>query len=557
MNPHQLIKNSRNIKFNSKFSDLIAHLQYLKTHLPQKEAVVFCHQDRHTTQSYTYQQLGDLVIKTANFLALKIKLRPGQCLSLCLNNSPENVIINLASWIAGFAVSPLNLKADSVSTKIFKLTKNRSKVLIIRSDHFSDPAEITKIKNKLPKLNIIDLTNDFSLENLVSAESATPDFSPRQKNRGSLYLYTSGTTSLPKCAQLTYSSLLANAESIISWLKLDEKDRIYIVLPLHHINSTVFSLCQVLVGGTSIISSRYSATSFWSDLISYRATTSSIVPTIAFDLLQQPTAPLSEIQNLKIKRIQIGSAPVRATEVEQFYRRFKVRLVQGYGQTETSLRSTGIPWDVPFSKYIKLVRLNTIGTELKWTNVTVLDKNDRQVDANQEGEICVRGPIIMEKYRGLWKETRRSFSSGWFHSGDAGYYQTINNQRMFFLTGRIKELIIKGGVNISPLAVEKSIMRHFGAFISQVYAFPLPDNRYGQVVGIAYSVKNKIKKKIKDLAKDIITTCKNGLVEGVSRYCAPDYAFELTDADWPLNSTGKVMRVKIKEIIIEKLGLKS
>jgi hypothetical protein len=267
------------------------------------------------------------------------------------------------------------------------------------------------------------------------------------------------------------------------------------------------------------------------------ATLTSVVPTIIHDQLE--IRPLET----NLTRIQIGSAPVLPQEAEAFVRKTNVPLIQGYGQTETALRSTGVTWNPEFpisDEYWQNVRSNTIGEEMKWTNVTVLTKDGKEATEGQEGEICIRGPIIMKGYLNNPVETKETFAHGWFHSGDAGYWKTSDSRKQFFLVGRIKEIIIKGGVNVSPLAVEHKINRTIPE-IDHVYVIGVPDVRFGEEIGAVIVWKKKPE-----------TTPER--IEGLSSFETPKLWFSISASDLPMTTTGKVQRVKLK-VLLSRCGI--
>ena len=401
-----------------------------------------------------------------------------------------------------------------------------------------------------------------------SQQLATSSQSP------ALILYTSGTTALPKGAILTWNSLTANAESIADWLQFTSRDRWLVVMPLHHINSTTFSLTTLLSGGTIILVPKYSKSHFWSTLAKHACTGTSIVPTIAFDQLSETDQFDQHQANLhQLTRIQLGSAPVQPSSVKQFVDRFGIKLVQGYGQTETSLRSTGVPIvtsninrqiaDTPsqdsFSslsnqsdnrstdqdQYSWAVNSNTLGTELKYTNVTILDEKGTELPADVVGEICVRGPIIMQQYLGNSEATTAAFTHNWFHSGDTGYWQNHFGQKYFFLKGRAKEIIKKGGVLISPLAIENALLNHHPD-LHQAYVIGFPDQRLGEQIGlIGVGEPGAVNR--------LIQASKTGQLTGLEAYEFPVAGLQLNDEDLPKTSTGKIQRVELRNLYAGKL----
>ncbi len=547
-NPYLLIKNNRKKECKLSISSVFQLLERNSKKFGQKDAIVFVDPVKNSKLIMSHAELFELVQKTIYFLRNKLELKQGDSIALLMNNIPDLLVLNLAAWSCGLIVSPLSTKTDSVKTKIYKINHIKSKCLFVDlAGVCNAKKQIPKIRKSVKRLAVIDIS-DKSLSELTKNYfgKSVAKYLVKDLTKTGLVLFTSGTTAQPKGVVLTPHSLLANADSIVEWLNISKDERFHLVLPLSHINSIVFSLATFLAGGTAILSSKYSASKFWQIAKVTKATCSSIVPTIVHDLINDKKTNTKLVRYLPIKRIQVGSAPVRPDDCHKFYKKFGIRLIQGYGQTETSLRSTGVPFDVNEKVFLNLLEMNTIGTELKYTNVTVLKKDGIEAKEEGEGEICVRGPIIMKLYLKNKKETDRSFKFGWFHSGDWGYFKIIDGRKYYFIKGRIKELIIKGGINISPMAVERALLAKYKTLLD-VYAFPYFDKRYGGIVAAAVTLKNgKHKVNQRNFVNKIIKDGKNGLINGISDYQSPSRIFVAKDG-FPKTGTGKIQRVKLRE----------
>ena len=258
-------------------------------------------------------------------------------------------------------------------------------------------------------------------------------------------------------------------------------------LPLHHINSTTFCLSSLLAGASIAIPPSYSKSRFWKQAAETGASFTSIVPTIAYDQLSQKEEFMKFKCKLKLNRIQIGSAPVVVNDVKRFMETFGVPLYQGYGQTETALRVTGVPLELDGKTYKKMVESNCIGKAMKFAEVEIIDDKGNILGEKKDGEIAVKGPIVMKGYLG----NHKAFRNGYFLSGDIGYYKIINGERFYYFKGRSKEVIIKGGINISPMAVEDKL-RRISRDIERVYVIGVADKRYGEEVAAVICWKKEV-----------------------------------------------------------------
>lgn len=483
-----------------------------------KNAIIAVDVDNGKTKNISYGELFYLVGRTAAFLNAH-GIHSGDRVAILMHNCAETLIIELAAGILGAATVPLDSTRDTQERKIFKLKDTKTKLLLFKKD--VDPVE----------------TADFatcswsSFAEFVALLPQKP-FTPKQATSLSetyLILYTSGTTALPKGTILSQRACLMNARGICAWQKFTLDDRFNIVLPLHHINSTEFCLAMILSGGTIILNNRYSASKFWQIISKYKATNTSIVPTILHDLLGRERK--FSKKKIFLKRICIGSAPVLPEETFRFYKTFGIRVVQGYGQTETALRVAGVPVDVDKKTYMKFVKSNTIGTQLKNNTLAIMDHNNNEKKEGDQGEICIAGPVLADGYLNNVEETAKAFKNGWFHSGDLGYWKMIDNQKFYFIIGRLKEIIIKGGVNISPSAIEDALIKAF-ANISQVSVVGYPDSRMGEEIAAVIVSKKHF-------------TFTN--VPTLSRYEMPSKIFFVDEL--PKTSTGKIQRVEIKKMV--------
>ena len=486
--------------------------------------------DKHLT--ITYQQLVSLVRRTASYL-VAMGISKGDRFAILMHNAPEVLIFELAGALLGATTVPLDFKRDTLERKLFKLQDTRAKALFVRFESGS-----ANDISERPNLRVISWSTFDQFQSLLPE----PWPLPTQGDLSDHYviLYTSGTTAHPKGVLLTQRACLLNAMGIIDWQKFTARDRFNIVLPLHHINSTEFCLSMLLVGGTIILNSRYSTSKFWHIVKKFGATNTSIVPTILHDLLVRKN---EFIKVPSLKRICIGSAPVLPEETLRFYETFKIRVVQGYGQTETALRVAGVPIDTDDKTYTSLVRSNTIGTHLANNHLAIMDEHNHEKKEGEHGEICISGPILADGYLNNPDETKKAFVDSWFHSGDLGHWKMIDEKKFFFIIGRIKEIIIKGGVNISPSAIEDALLKAYPQ-IDEASVVGYPDERMGEeIAAVVVSKKGSGLKNPQGLTLSQIS--------GLSLYETPKKIFFVDSL--PKTSTGKIQRVEVKKMVAELL----
>jgi long-chain acyl-CoA synthetase len=542
----RLFKNGQEVEVNlGQFSVK----EFLQTNLKQfadRQALVFVDPVEGEQETLTYRQLVEQVFALAEWLRSKYGLKQGEAVALHLENTPEILLFHLACWLIGCITVPLDLKRDDEARKQYKLQLTDCKAVVVSKN----PAQagqngFGKVMGGLP---VIPMSAQIRQKIAKGKKLNNQDIS-EDPNNICLILFTSGTTNLPKGVQLSVANLMLNADGIRDWLAIGEHDRFHIVLPLHHINSTTMSLATLLAGGTIVLSARYSKSNFWRVMADNHCTLSSIVPTICFDMLSETETFKEYEPDLKqVTRIQLGSAPVVPTDVSKFYDLFNIRLVQGYGSTETALRVTGVEWtDLTDQQYRELVVSNTIGSERKWNNTAVIKADGLLAAEGEEGEICLRGPVVTRGYLDNDPANKESFIDGWFHSGDVGFWREMFGQQNFFLTGRSKEIIIKGGVNISPLMIEHAILKNY-PHISTCYVAGVPDERFGEEIGVVVAFDNTVSKTDQQQTLTQLKSDANeGTIKGVSAYESPKFILDVPLASLPMTSTGKVQRVNIKQ----------
>ncbi|MBI5151895.1 MAG: acyl--CoA ligase [Candidatus Pacebacteria bacterium] len=503
-----------------------------------KNAITQVDCDTNTNDTLTYEELYLAILRGASFFK-KQGLKSGDTISYLFENTPEVLILNLICFLFGFRSCPLDVKRDTPEIGAKKLQETKAKLFFYRKN----AEKILSLYSPTASYEISDFRKLVEIfgkgeESINEKEVCNPDSI-------NLVLYTSGTTGFPKGAELSYTNLFYGSYQVGEWFDISEDDVFYIVLPLHHINSTIFSLATLLRGGSLVLPTRYTKSHFWDHLATYRVTMSSIVPTINIDLLEEKEAFLRVKDMIRVKRIQIGSAPVSAKHTTAFVREYGIRLIQGYGSTETALRVTGVPTDLPDKLYFKLLEQNSIGVPLVCNEVVF----EHATSENEEGELCVRGKNVMRGYLGREDETKKALLGNIFHTGDLGYYRIIDGTKYYFLKGRIKEIMIKGGVNISPLFIEEKLREEL-PWARDVVVVGFPHYRFGEEIGaIIIPKKNDGIKLLEDF---VMRVRRHGL-KTLSSYETPQSFVIAADSEIAKTATGKVQHIQVRDAFAQKL----
>jgi long-chain acyl-CoA synthetase len=366
---------------------------------------------------------------------------------------------------------------------------------------------------------------------LHSEPRGEPCSEPRETDVA-LLMYTSGTTGLPKGVLLSHRNLLANAARITDEHRLADDDRVLASLPLYHINGLVVTLLTPLFhAGSVVMTPRFSARTFWRDAAFHGCTWINVVPTIVAYLLNCDEACAFDLSALKFCRS--ASAALPAEHHRAFEARFGIGIIETMGMTETAAPIFSNPYDAARRK-VGSIGLPS-GAEAK-----VIDRDGRECAPNECGEIVLRGEQVMRGYYKRPEETHAAFTAdGWLRTGDLGYRDADG---YFFINGRAKELIIKGGENIAPREIDEALLKHPG--VLDAAAVGVPDSAYGQDI-VAYIVPRVTDGSLQtgDCGGLDVADLRAHCLRELGRYKTPkEFRFV---AELPRGPSGKVQRLKL------------
>jgi acyl-CoA synthetase (AMP-forming)/AMP-acid ligase II len=285
-----------------------------------------------------------------------------------------------------------------------------------------------------------------------------------------LLLHTSGTTSRPKQVPLLHRNLVASARTIEAFYDLQPEDVSYCAMPLFHVHGLVASVLGALSGGASVVvPRRFTPRGLLDDLGPYRVTWVSAGPTVWSMVLERDEKSGGRAASPSLRFLRSCSSALPAALLARVEERFGVPLLEAYGMTEASHQIASNPLP-PGERIPGSVGIAT-GTE-----ITIVGR-DGSFLAGEQGEVCLRGPGITPGYLGNPEANAESFFDGWFRTGDLG---TLGADGYLRLEGRIKEMVIRGGENISPYEVEAALTSH--PAVREAACFGLPDEKYGEEV---------------------------------------------------------------------------
>jgi acyl-CoA synthetase (AMP-forming)/AMP-acid ligase II len=334
-----------------------------------------------------------------------------------------------------------------------------------------------------------------------------------------LLIYTSGTTGKPKGVLLTQANVMAGLEAVSRHFEMKPTDRSYCVMPLFHTNGLMFStLPYLMAGATVILRKRFSASGFWPQIREARANIASVSPTILAMLLEHEASapPAAEIE---LDFIKVASAPTPVELAERFEARFgRGLLLETFGLTET----TAINVTNPLRGKRKF---GSIGQALPPQEARVVDDAGDVVPTDAIGELEIRGPTVMKEYFRDPENTLRARHGEWLRTGDVA---RVDAEGFIFIVGRSKEMILRGGENISPLEIEEVAVRH--PAVREAAAVGVPDRIWGEAVGLCVVARHPVSE------ADVVEFCRAHL----SAYKVPHRVVFVEEL--PRNAVGKVTR---------------
>ncbi|MBV9751928.1 MAG: AMP-binding protein [Hyphomicrobiales bacterium] len=464
---------------------------------------------------------GDL-LRDARALAAELKARgliAGDKVALLMPNGYQTASLFLGAMIGGFVATPLNLRSSRAGLA-YALDHCDCKVLFTTPTQSAELAEALRLVSRKIAVETID----------VDADRLFPDapqsfrLEPIDENAPALLMYTSGTTGTPKGVLLSHRNLVAAATSVAKWHGLHPADRVLSSLPLYHINGQVIgTIAPFLSGGSIVAPHGFSVSSWWRDVEAYRCTWINVVPTIIAYLLNAATgSPARRFPDLRFGRS--ASAPLPPDQHRAFEASFGVPVIEAMGMTE----SASVVFCNPMQRELR--KYGSVGLPCG-VEAFIADPQGRELPTGEAGEIWFRGPNVMDGYYKSPERTAEALvSSGFLRTGDLGFRDADG---FFFVTGRLKELIIKGGENIAPREIDEALLLH--PAILEAGAVGIPDTDYGQEIlaGIVLKPEAQLSE------TDLRAHCR----EHLGRYKTPKFFTFLSEL--PKGPSGKVQRLAI------------
>ncbi len=434
---------------------------------PEKDFLVF------GEQQISYGELDHHADRMAARL-IRRGVRPGENVAVLIGNRPEFLYAWFGILRAGAAMVPINTRLKT--PEIEYIRDNSDSRLLLTIDDVQGHLKEQPVE--LPEVRPDDLA---------------------------AVVYTSGTTGKPKGAMLTHANYVWDAEAIVRRAEMTAADRFLCILPLFHVNAQVVTtLAPMVAGGSMVLMERFSPLEMLAELARTGATAFSAVPTVYAVLNSIPEAERFDLSHLRF--CICGAAPMPIEVFTTFEQKFNARILEGYGLTEGTCASS--------VNVLHKRKIGSIGVPLEGQEMRI-----------EDGEIVIRGPNVMKGYYRNPAATAEVLRDGWLYTGDLGYE---DDEGFFYIRGRKKEMIIRGGENIYPKEIEDVLYGHPAVAEAAVVGRPHP--KWGEEV-VAFIVHRG-----ECTAESIIDFCRERLADFK---CPTRVLFR---EELPKTATGKIQK---------------
>src|SRR5262245_7887263 len=422
----------------------------------------------------SYSKLREQIMEMADALA-SMGIQKGDRVATYVTNGLPAIVSFLAASIAGTA-APLNpgYREDEVS---FYLEDTAAKVLLCPPDGAAEARQAAAARGVPVYALEMDATGYVRIVGAASGKTA----SRPSPDDTALVLHTSGSTGRPKRVPILHRNLAASTQNIVAHYALSPDDVALCVMPLFHVHGLVAStLSTLLSGGTVVAPNKFNPLSFWRTVRDTKATWYSAVPTI-HNLLLSRAGSERPAGAAGLRFIRSCSASLPAEMMEQMERVFGVPVLEAYGMTEASHQMASNP-QPPAERKPGSVGPGT------GVQIGIMDDAGNLLASDQRGEVVIQGPNVVSGYENNPDANAKSFTNGWFRTGDQGF---LDSHGYLTLTGRIKELINRGGEKIGPREIDEVLLSH--PSIAEAVCFGVPHPAWGEEVAAAVVLKEEAK----------------------------------------------------------------
>lgn len=533
-------------------------LDHIAQQFPDNEALIYVERGLR----YSYREFNEVCRQVAKGL-LKMGIKKGDNLSIWAYNIPEWVILQFATAKIGAVLVTVNTSYKSAELEYLLEQSDSNTLFLVQG--FKDTDYVATLLDVVPELATNKPGELHSatlpcLKNVVFIGEGCPagmvDFSSimewgREVPDAELAAveatidshdvinmqYTSGTTGFPKGVMLTHFNVINNGFNIGECMRFTEKDRLCIPVPFFHCFGSVLAVMACVTHGSTMVPVEiFDPLKVLQAIEKERCTAVHGVPTMFISELEHPEFSKFDLTSLRTGIMAGSTCPIEVMKraVQDMH---VAEITSVYGQTETSPGITQTRTDDPIE-----LRVATVGRALPGAEVKIVDiESGDELPPGKQGELCAKGYMLMKGYYKMPEETARVIDAdGWLHTGDLA---VMDENGYCKITGRIKQMIIRGGENIYPREIEEFIYTH--PKVSDVQVYGVPDRKFGEQVMAAIVLKEGVAM----TEEEVRAFCRGR----IANYKIPKYV-KFIDS-YPMTASGKIQKFKLREMAIRELQL--
>jgi acyl-CoA synthetase (AMP-forming)/AMP-acid ligase II len=500
------------------------YLEQIASKYPDRGAIIY------GNKRWNYAEYDSLADRFANAFA-SVGVKQGDRIAVFHTNCPEHLFALFATAKLGAIYSPLNcrLKGNELS---HVLTDCDPTVVLVGKRYSDQVMPVTAGIRRTKVTLVIDAVPGelHALHDFLASADDSPPQTDVPEDATAFLLYTSGTTGLPKGVMHSHANIIRRCEGRKTAFDDDSLEKTgLLAVPVFHVTGMQVLVKTAASGGTLVIMPQFKVDEFLRTIEAEGVMMAVLVPTMLARIMEYPDLDKYNLDSLRI--LAYGGSAIAPDLIRNAMRKLPCMFTQGYGLTEA-----GVTWLEPGEHSLEPPEgrrdpLESVGRAVPGIEIAIIDENGKHLPPGEAGEIIIRGGDLMQGYWRREDETSRAIRDGWFHTGDSGY---LDEHGFLFMSGRKKDLIIRGGENISPLEVENVLTSH--PAVADAGVFGIPDPEWGEIVGAAVVLKPSEQA----TEEDLIEFCR----ERMASYKKPERIFFARSL--PRNAAGKLVTKELK-----------